>query len=79
MKKKAKIDKIKLIPLLGLLLVLLTGFFSGIQYQKFFGQPTQEITFPQEETVTRVIDGDSIELSNGQHVRYVGISTPNAI
>ena len=27
-------------------------------------------------TVSRVIDGDSIELSNGEQVRYIGIDTP---
>ena len=26
--------------------------------------------------ITRVIDGDTIELENGQHVRYIGINTP---
>lgn len=27
-------------------------------------------------TVTRVIDGDTIELANGERVRYIGIDTP---
>ncbi len=30
----------------------------------------------QEILVTRVIDGDTIELSNGKRVRYIGIDTP---
>lgn len=37
--------------------------------------PTQ---MPQEEIVVvkRVIDGDTIELSDGRRVRYIGINTP---
>jgi len=79
MRKKTKIDKIKLIPALSLLLILLAGFFGGIQYQKYFG-PTQvaEAQFPEEATVARVVDGDTIELSNGQHLRYVGVNAPDA-
>lgn len=75
MRKKIKIDKIKLIPALSLFLILLGGFFGGIQYQKFFGQ-TEEVTFPQEEKVTRVVDGDTIELSSGQTMRLYAISCP---
>lgn len=29
--------------------------------------------------VTRVIDGDTIEISDGQHVRYIGIDTPETV
>lgn len=31
---------------------------------------------PGEYVVVRVIDGDTIELSNGEKVRYIGINTP---
>lgn len=31
---------------------------------------------PDTATVTRVIDGDTIEIDTGQHVRYIGIDTP---
>ncbi|MGQ9622579.1 MAG: thermonuclease family protein [Candidatus Caldatribacteriaceae bacterium] len=31
---------------------------------------------PGEYLVVRVIDGDTIELSNGEKVRYIGINTP---
>ncbi len=30
----------------------------------------------QEARVARVIDGDTIELANGQRVRYIGVNTP---
>jgi micrococcal nuclease len=32
-----------------------------------------------EATVTRVIDGDTIELSDGSRVRYIGINTPETV
>ena len=34
--------------------------------------------FPTEATVRRAIDGDTIELVNGELVRYIGIDTPEA-
>jgi len=33
----------------------------------------------QSARVTRVIDGDTIELENGQKVRYIGINTPETV
>ena len=44
-------------------------------------QPTPEVTptpspEPEKHTVSRVIDGDTIELSTGEKVRYIGIDTP---
>lgn len=36
----------------------------------------QESSTSQVLVVSRVIDGDTIELSNGQKVRYIGINTP---
>src|SRR3989338_8785720 len=29
--------------------------------------------------VTRVIDGDTIEIEGGEHVRYIGIDTPETV
>lgn len=29
--------------------------------------------------VTRVIDGDTVEIAGGQHVRYIGIDTPESV
>jgi len=31
---------------------------------------------PKTYTVARIIDGDTVELSNGQKIRYIGIDTP---
>lgn len=38
----------------------------------FYFQSEKEGTY----LVTRVIDGDTIELSNGEKVRYIGVDTP---
>lgn len=41
--------------------------------------PTQYHRIPNKEQtvlVTRVIDGDTIEIETGQNVRYIGIDTP---
>lgn len=44
----------------------------------FLPSPTPQVAAAQEElvTVTRVIDGDTIELEDGRKVRYIGIDTP---
>ena len=36
-------------------------------------------TLSSVDTVKRVIDGDTIELSNGKRVRYIGIDTPETV
>ncbi|MDO8638652.1 MAG: thermonuclease family protein [Candidatus Daviesbacteria bacterium] len=45
--------------------------------------PTIEVTDPvNQETgvfVTRVVDGDTIEIEGGQKVRYIGIDTPETV
>ena len=33
----------------------------------------------EQVTVARVIDGDTIELVDGRHVRYIGINTPETV
>ena len=33
----------------------------------------------EEALVTRVIDGDTVELDNGERVRYLGIDTPETV
>jgi micrococcal nuclease len=45
--------------------------------------PTQSITTIKSNEnlfkVTRVIDGDTIEIEGGEHVRYIGIDTPETV
>ncbi len=40
---------------------------------------TTATTASEEAVVKRVIDGDTIELSTGQKVRYIGIDTPELV
>jgi len=81
--KKINTNKLVLVP--AALLVALLSFFGGTQYEKqvkdILEQPNISTTtvrsLPTKEKVKRVIDGDTIELVNGQIVRFVGINAPN--
>jgi len=33
----------------------------------------------EQATISRVIDGDTVELSDGRHVRYIGMDTPETV
>lgn len=61
------------------ILVVIFGFV-GNKYpsNKTNVYPTTSVTPQLENTflVTRVIDGDTIQLENGKTVRYIGIDTP---
>ncbi len=64
-------NKISWIVILATLL-LLGNFIKTNQPAK---SPASQETF----VITRVIDGDTIELENGQRVRYIGIDTPETV
>ena len=76
-------NKLVLVP--ATLLVALLSFLGGTQYEKqvkeILERPNISTTtvqnLPTKETVKRVIDGDTIELANGQIVRFVGVNAPN--
>lgn len=82
-KQKANTNKLVLVP--AALLVALLSFLGGTQYEKqvkdILEQPNISTStvqnLPTKEKVKRVIDGDTIELANGQIVRYVGVNAPN--
>lgn len=42
-----------------------------------YGQPADQV--PGLVRVTRVIDGDTIQIQGGQKVRYIGIDTPETV
>lgn len=43
-------------------------------------KPTQTpVTSQQDILVTRVVDGDTIQIEGGQKVRYIGINTPETV
>ena len=85
MKAKQKFNTNKLVLVPAALLVALLSFFGGTKYEKqvkdILEQPNVSTTtvrnLPTTEKVKRVIDGDTIELANGQIVRYVGVNAPN--
>lgn len=75
-------NKLVLVPA-GLLIALLS-FVGGTQYESqvkdILNQPpvqqTSRTTFPSEAKVSRVVDGDTVVLSDGTIVRYLGITAP---
>lgn len=85
MKTKHKFNTNKLVLVPATLFVALLSFLGGTQYEKqvkdILEQPNISTAtvqnLPTKEKVKRVIDGDTIELANGQIVRYVGVNAPN--
>ena len=86
MKTKKKINTNKLVLVPATLLVALLGFLGGTKYESqvkdILEQPNVSTTtvrnLPTKEKVKRVIDGDTIELANGQIVRFVGVNAPDS-
>lgn len=80
---------------LGMLLVGagMSRLAGSVQPRTFVEPPKKLVAIPQtstqaavlgetqqkQETVSRVIDGDTIELTNGKKVRYIGIDTPEVV
>lgn len=73
-KKRLVRRKAPLILVIGGVLLLLVGFLLGRIKPIPTPPPTAE-TFK----VTRVIDGDTIEIEGGERVRYIGIDTPETV
>ena len=69
-----KIGKNSIVSVLALLIVTLLAFFA----QKFTdaSQNIPKATPNGLFLVSRVVDGDTVELDNGEKVRYIGINTP---
>lgn len=61
----------KVIPYTIALITLILGFFSGNYYSN--QKKSQLIT---QGTVTRIIDGDNLELDNAKSIRLYGINCP---
>jgi len=58
------------------LVILLLSIFSMI-YPALTGQVTKPTEYEKEPaTLLRVIDGDTIEIDDGPHIRLLGINTP---
>jgi len=57
-------------------IVLLIGM--GIGLGTGYGVWYTDNSLYEQALVTRVIDGDTVELADGHHVRYLGIDTPES-
>lgn len=60
--------------------LLAAGFFGGYIFTHQPQSPQSVFVAPREGTyrVTRVIDGDTVELESGEHIRYHGIDAPES-
>lgn len=71
------------IPLIffpGLLLASILGWdhIKGLeQVDKSGGYKNSQAIFPKKAVVTKVLDGDTVDLENGQSVRFIGVNAPN--
>lgn len=73
----ARLTRFKLNSLwLVAVLILGIGVGVGSGYSIWHSSDTQVY---EKATVTRVIDGDTIELQSGARVRYLGIDTPETV
>jgi micrococcal nuclease len=68
---KSKNSKFKLVIVAIFLFGLIIGLAGG--YFLWHADSTPQM---EQALVARVIDGDTIELADGRHVRYLGIDTP---
>ena len=59
-------------------ILLISAILLGLAIGLGIGYPLWHTSAPamEQALVTRVIDGDTIELEDGHHVRYLGINTP---
>jgi len=67
--------------LVGFLLVIIVLSIFSIYYPliktSLTGNSINSVNYEREQaTLTRVIDGDTLELDSGEHVRLLGINTP---
>jgi len=72
-----KLTKRKTITALIVLIIsILTQFIVPNPAKQIKSKPSPLLSAPNFSKVTRVIDGDTIEIETGQKVRYIGIDTP---
>lgn len=71
MKKKTKLNQATKTFLIASI-TLVIGFFGG----KTYYQDSQVTQISDNPTVTRIIDGDNLELDSGESIRLYGINCP---
>ncbi len=63
----------QLVPIAIFVLVVIGSYLLGLDSNE---SQLPSTTYNNKHLVTRVIDGDTIELESGKKVRYIGIDTP---
>lgn len=76
---KAWIFGVILVAILCVGAILLDHWISPEVFSKIFDRSHPQTKEEANIRVQRVIDGDTIELENGQKVRYIGINTPETV
>lgn len=61
-----------LVALAGAIILIVLGFSN-------FSIPSATLNKEKEVLVTRVIDGDTIEIAAGERVRYLGVDAPETV
>jgi len=88
MLKRVKLWQLYIIPFLFILLVLsgektslfldkLKSFQDVAQETNALGE--RDVRQMERVHVARVIDGDTIEIETGEHVRFIGVDTPETV
>jgi len=65
--------------LLTLVILIAAAFFNQVQNKSPKPAKTASSSATSMVTVTRVVDGDTIVISTGEKVRYIGINTPESV
>jgi micrococcal nuclease len=55
------------------------GPLMSLDWQERFLSIGKKDTLPGSAVVRRVVDGDTIELENGERIRYIGMDTPESV
>lgn len=69
----------------ALTIIFLTSFFASTNKTKQFVNNNSKLPLASDTIaadvfiVTRIIDGDTVELNTGDKVRYIGINTPESV
>ena len=74
MKLRRPVKYLKSKYLIGLIILIGIGIGVGIGYGVWHADRNAY----EQALVTSVIDGDTVELADGRHVRYLGIDTPES-
>lgn len=66
--------KTKFVAIPAALLIALSTLAVGTKYE---AQIKNFLSLPKETTITKVIDGDTVQIKDGRELRYVGIDAPD--